>query len=1031
MTGKPLPPDHAARKRALDPARSFIVQAPAGSGKTELLIERFLALLGTVNDPEEVVAITFTRKAAAEMRQRVLKKLAARGDPLASNPARLRIQTIDSLCASLARQMPVLSRLGALPETIEDASVLYEAAALATLGLVEEAESGNASLAAPQVERLLTHLDNDLGRVASLVAGMLARRDHWIRHLKRMDREKLEAALDAERKRVCALAKTHYPGKDPGAQSAWEALAKSLLREDGGWRLRSPEAKGYSGDGEAREPLRRVLRMICALPPGRYTDAQAAVLEAIAGLLPHAIAQLQLVFQARGEVDFTEVSQRALRALGSEGEPTDLALALDYRIRHLLIDEFQDTSISQYELVARLTEGWEPGDARTVFAVGDPMQSIYRFREAEVGLFLEARRGGIGSVALEPIELTANFRSQAGIVEWLNETFSGVMPRREDAIAGAVAYRPSVAVNARLPDTAVTVHAFVEPPRSNARVREAARVVDIVREAHRAAERSTVAILVRTRTHLAEIVPRLKAAGLAFRAVEIEQLAHRPVVQDLLALTHALAHPGDRLAWLSVLRAPWCGLTLEDLARLAEGREETIFELVAGESDLARLSADGRARLERTVAVLRECVANRLRGSLRDAVEGAWLALGGPACVADETDLEDASIYLDHLEAREEAGALGERFDATLEKLYALPDVHAGERLQVMTIHKAKGLEFDHVILPGLARAPRSDDRRLFLWTETAGSEAPGLLVAPIQEAGADNDAIYAWLQGLEGAKADLEAGRLLYVAATRARQRLHLLGEACLKDGELRLPASKSLLAKLWPVVRPVFDAAVPSQPHAQPVIRELPDQALIRLASGWRLPPPPAGVAWSAPREEIRPQADIEFSWAGETARHVGSVAHRWLQRMAEDALRGWDAQRVAGLDAQIARELAARGVAAGEIATARSRVLEALSNALADERGRWLLGPRDQAVSELRLRTAKDGRLRTLIIDRTFFDGGIRWVVDFKTSSHEGAGLEAFLDAERVRYAPQLGRHAEALGSARLGLYFPMLRGWREWE
>src|SRR4029079_5189052 len=126
----------------------------------------------------------------------------------------------------------------------------------------------------------------------------------------------------------------------------------------------------------------------------------------------------------------------------SEGEPTDLALALDYRIRHLLVDEFQDTSISQYELAARRPQGGEPGAGRTVFAVGDPMQSIYLFREAEVGLFLEARRSGIGSVELEALELSANFRSQAGIVEWVNETFSGVMPPREDAIAGAVAYRP-------------------------------------------------------------------------------------------------------------------------------------------------------------------------------------------------------------------------------------------------------------------------------------------------------------------------------------------------------------------------------------------------------------------------------------------------------------------------------------------------------------------------------------------------------------------------------------------------------------
>jgi ATP-dependent helicase/nuclease subunit A len=155
-----------------------------------------------------------------------------------------------------------------------------------------------------------------------------------------------------------------------------------------------------------------------------------------------------------------------------------------------------------------------------------------------------------------------------------------------------------------------------------------------------------------------------------------------------------------------------------------------------------------------------------------------------------------------------------------------------------------------------------------------------------------------------------------------------------------------------------------------------------------------------------------------------------HRWLQRMAEDALAGWDAKRIGALQEQIARELAALGVASSEIGPARERVVRALANALEDARGRWLLGPRGAAASELRLRTAQEGRLRTLIIDRTFMEDGVRWIVDYKTSSHEGAGLEAFLDEERSRYAPQLARYAAALGSARLGLYFPMLRGWREW-
>jgi len=453
------------------------------------------------------------------------------------------------------------------------------------------------------------------------------------------------------------------------------------------------------------------------LPPEKYGEDQWDVLGAITRLLPRAVGQLKLVFQARGQVDFTEVAQGALLALGGTEAPSDLALALDYRIRHLLVDEFQDTSISQYELIARLTAGWEPGDGRTVFAVGDPMQSIYRFREAEVGLFLRARAAGIAGIVLEPVSLSANFRSQAGIVEWVNGSFGQVMPAREDVAIGSVPYTPSVATREALPGAAVTLHPFFDGDR----VGEAAKVAGIIAQARRENANGIVAILVRNRGHLREIVPQLKDAGLRFRAIEIEELGHRPVVQDLLALTRALLHPADRLAWLAALRAPWCGLKLADLDALAGGdTKRTVWELMNDDGRVQALSAEGRARLERVRAVLQTCLDERCRGSLRERVAGAWFALSGPACVEDTTDLEDAEIYFDDLESHEEAGEIADpaAFEDGLAELYALPDLQADERLQIMTIHKAKGLEFDTVIVPGLGRAPRADDARLFVWME-------------------------------------------------------------------------------------------------------------------------------------------------------------------------------------------------------------------------------------------------------------------------------------------------------------------------
>jgi ATP-dependent helicase/nuclease subunit A len=603
-----------------------------------------------------------------------------------------------------------------------------------------------------------------------------------------------------------------------------------------------------------------------------------------------------------------------------------------------------------------------------------------------------------------------------------------VMPHVEDEATGAVRYSASDAVHPGEP-RAVCVHPFADGDADG----EARKVVEIVR----GAAQGTTGILVRSRLHLAAIVPQLKAAGLAFRAVEIEPLGHRPVVQDLLSLARALGHLADRTAWLAVLRAPWAGLTLADLLALAGADPfAALWELMAEPGAVARLSPDGRARLERTRERLAPFVARRARAGLRDAVEGAWLALGGPACVESATDLEDAEIFLAHLEACEEAGALPDvaAFERGLAQLFALPDLAAPEALQVMTIHRAKGLEFDTVIVPGLGAGTGRDDRRLFMWMETTA----GLLLAPMGGAGGDADAAYEFIRALDRQKADHECGRLLYVAATRARKHLHLLG-ACRReaDGSARSPSRGSLLAKLWPAVRDAFAAqsapaaAARSTTGPEPCVDD--GALLVRLARPVAAHPP-ADVAWRAPADAARLREPIEFTWVGETARHVGSVVHRWMQRIAEDEMRGWSARRVASLRPAIRRQLAARGIASAEMEMAADRATAALAGAIEDPRGRWLLGPQQAARNEYRLCTLVAGERRRLVIDRTFVDAqGKAWIVDYKTGAHEGAQAEAFLASEQERYRGQLERYAQALPqgeAAMLGLYFPLLRGWREW-
>jgi len=974
--------DAGARAKALDPARSFIVQAPAGSGKTELLIGRYVALLGAVDKPEEILAITFTKKAAAEMKARVAKAL-----PDPSIAHRIRIMTIDAFCASLTRRMPVVARFGAQPQVVEDAAHLYEEAAARTLASLDDATA-----------RLLAHLDNDVAAATGLLATMLQRRDQWRRKTVAPTREELDAILVAERERALARARPHFPDASP-------ELAAELLTKERTWRKRNKRAQQFEGN----EPARLALSALLDLPPPAFSDAQWEALGAILELIPAALANLLLVFQARGEVDFTEVTHGALAALGDPEEPTDLLLALDTRIRHILVDEFQDTSFSQWELLERLTAGWEEGDGRTVFAVGDPMQSVYRFRDAEVRLFLRARHEGLPNLRLESLVLSTNFRSQAGVVDWVNGFFPRALPAAEDVATGAVPYAPSVAHHPRLPGDAVRWHGFAS------RADEAARVVELAGSAT-----GKAAILVRNRSHLDAIVPALKAAGVRFRAVEIEPLGERPVVQDLWALTRAALHLADRVAWLAILRAPWCGLGLAELAEWFEGREEaTVWERL---QELPALQHIARA--------LEPLVAGRRRGTLRDAVESAWLALGGPACVEDATDLEDAEAYLDELERTEVAGAIPDPAafaERLATKLFARPDVHAGpDALQIMTIHKAKGLQFDTVIVPGLDRPPRAPDRPLFAWQALGEGK---VLLAPIDETGAGKDPIYRYVRDLDREAEDIEAGRLFYVAATRAISRLHLTGCAKLdKDGAMKPPPKRSLLAIGWFEAEAHFDLAPAGAPAAAPAAPR--EDTLRRLAPGFVLPPAPAPVVWQAPPEGREEAEPIEFSWVGETARHVGTVVHRWLQRIGEDALKGWDPTRVETLRPLFARQLARRGVPPGEIDGAVALVVRSLTNSITDERGRWILGPHPEAKSEYRVRAVVEGGARTYVMDRVFTTTeGVRWLVDFKTSWQQGSGIDVFLDRESARYASKISTYVVVLNCAKAGLYFAALNEWRE--
>jgi ATP-dependent exoDNAse (exonuclease V) beta subunit len=1122
--------DLDARRVALDVRRSFIVQAPAGSGKTELLIQRYLRLLATVDDPEEILAITFTRKAAAEMRYRVVTALqrAASGVPpakahervtfdaacavlerdrdrewnLVASARRMRIQTLDSFCAGVARLLPVTSGMGVGGAVIQDlrAEFVYRRAALATLDWL----AGDDDLSA-SVENVLTHLDGNTNLYIDYIARMLQSRDQWleitgsgtsvdaeairrrlesnigdiVRHQLAVTRERLAAAAPDNLMPLCHYAADnliaagqtehgaaklrdleHLPPAEADCLAAWQGLAELLLTGKGEWRRQVTRGQGFPpGDAGQKDDWMTVIRelsrhrginddlaAIVRLPSPEYSDQQWNVLLALFRVLPLAVSELKRIFAEEGVCDYVEVSLAAGAALGSAEAPGDLAMMLDYRISHLLVDEMQDTSISQYRMLETLTAGWQPGDGRTFFCVGDPMQSIYRFRNAEVGQFVRAREQGLGSLRLESLTLRRNFRSGERLVHWFNAVFSDLLPDTDDPSTGAVRYSNSVAVEGQSGQGEQRFHPLFDADAEA----EADYVADVVENRLAESPSGTVAVLVRSRTQLPELLAVLRRRDITYRAVEIDRLTDLPEIIDLLALTRAICHPADRAAWLALLRGPLAGLDWTDLHRLVHGAtHETVWQLLQDPGRMSAMSTAGQRLSGDFVDILRVGLRRDGLLSLRDRVEQTWFRLGGPACLGSAEQAANACRFLDVVEKIETAGTIPDpaTIQQVLESERVSSTVRDDCRVEIMTMHKAKGLQFEHVILPSLGRYTSASRRSVLSWlnvpADRGGSDLILSPVGPSYEL--ERDPLHRYIEQARSHSESLEQDRLLYVACTRAVATLDLIGRVSLSaDGEgIRPPDKRTLLSRLWAAVgdtarREFGDRRPAHSPDADDVdeaVYVLPE--LRRKAAEFRMPEPPP---LPASRRRIAASSDeelaeVHYDWVGASARDAGTIVHRWLMRIAAGGSVPADPGDLAGADALTDAWARSLGVTPQNMPVVRRRVHDSLRGILSDARGRWLL--EGEGYAELPLTGVWQGRIVSVVIDRVRIDADTHWIVDYKTSSHEGGDLSGFLDQEADRYAPQLSRYKaiyesySGAGQVRAALYFPLIRSFREVE
>ena len=1095
----PVAPDAAARARALDPTRSFIVQAPAGAGKTELLVQRMLTLLARVDEPTAILCITFTNKAAGEMRERIhaaLKEAASSPEPcnsparerwqlaravvdrdrarewnLLERPDALLIETFDAFCLRVARagwsgHPSADADHTAWAELDPDVGELYLEAARAALDGEGRADAAEAA------RQLLCLLDNRAEQLVFALADLLARRGQWAPN------GLLDGSIDAKKAQLdlvvglvetslidlrafwsaaawqelwelaniacdylpedaplradlARLASVDVLGTGIDALWQWRTLACWLLTQGGDWRSRVDKNSGFPP--EARQAKQRFVEQLgkfkaedtagsharllahcLKLPDREAIERQAPVMDATRQLLALAFASLQVSLAARGVTDFAGVALAAERALREDAAA--VAERLDARIQHILVDEFQDTNPAQARLLELLVAQWSQGDGRTLFAVGDPMQSIYAFRDADVGIFLTAQAHGIAGHRLEPITLTANFRARPKLIEWVNAE----LPRSFSSAAASatkaevVPFVRAHAVRSSDPDACVTAAAFPSAEE------EAQWVVDRITETQARDPETSIAVIVRRREDAAAVIQSLSAASVPFTAIEFARLGGRPIVRELRAVADLLARPFDCMAFATWLRSPMVGLKLATIATVLP--EQGRF-LTGGDRGgaLQGLPEDERSRLERALRAL---------DAARDAVdrlplaERVWNVLvdcGGLSLVADPGQRQEAEHFLALLEASTErglapnAGTLGRRLDAVRQSVVTRR-VAERKPVEILTMHKAKGLEWDHVFLVGLDSVTHEQGYQQVVWTmirPTVGHSRQPQLLAAAREGRQQPGSMFRFVRELERRAHAAERARLLYVAVTRARERLYL---SRADDGRPREGSLAALLS--WPDSEPTGIAAADRQTDQgtagqrwltqcsllRPRLASLPDQGLPAPDASGRAETRSASTA--APPDRVNEETI------------VGTVGHRLLETLGRSLVRVpaalWRDQVRLRREAVISL-LRSEGMRGDRLDVAADRLIRHLEQLVASSDAiRFLFDSGHQAwAQELDVLVAGCRRR----IDLTFMTtSGERWIVDFKFAAdpRRASGDE---EADRIAsalpaiYGDQLRTYAAA--------------------
>jgi ATP-dependent helicase/nuclease subunit A len=844
------PADAPARRFAVDPLQNVVLEASAGTGKTRVLVERYVNLLRAGVDPANILAITFTRKAAGEMRLRIVERLReasrrsevdrAQWRQLKDRLGDIAISTIDAFCLALLREFPLEADVDpgfTLASDTEAPRLLGESldqALRICRGLASRDEDVSLVFAQLGERRLRAGLsalvDRRLVAPHALRAYLAAGpRDLTVEGACRTAAGRLREALtslpggldtflaDGPQRRpgfalLAADLRTLAGQPDVSSlagRAAFRALADRVrgyfLTQDGRPREKAFAGTGYAAaDCDSADRWRRHRFAAAGIAPrvaeavrAFRRDLNVVIARGVWRIFAVALGAYERTLEAHALLDFSGVLDRAIRLLQGLDEFAPARFRLESRYRHVLVDEFQDTSRAQWTLVAQLVRNWGEGlgasaDAipPSIFIVGDRKQSIYGFRDADVTVLDEAATfvAGLGASGDPRRAITVSFRAAPSVLAFVNDVFDAIdkVPERRDAFRYSDADRFPVDP-APVPEAALG--AIVAPSVTATADRAAAEVARLVGRAvvrdrvtgiFRPAGPGDIAILFRTRDAHQEFEKALERHGIATYVYKGLGFFEAEEVQDAVALLRYLADPLSNLRAAAFLRSRLVRISDGFLADLAPDVARSVLQpespaAAAGASpDDQRVFELVRREVPRWLSLVDRLPPAVLLDFLLAETAYAFETRGHGRRQARE-NVKKLRAMVSRFQNRGYAtlSRVANHLDELAESDEANAAIDAQDAVSLMTVHAAKGLEFPIVFVVNLNRGTAGARAPIRVTTDRDG--AASVAIADYQSE-ADEDT---------QAREREETKRLTYVALTRARDQLYLCGVA--KDGQFR----------------------------------------------------------------------------------------------------------------------------------------------------------------------------------------------------------------------------------------------------